>query len=133
MREAVVWYFAAQFSRLAEVKALVEEARMAGVEVNSRWLNQYSTSGYAGGPGEGIKFAERDLEDIEVADALLFFAEDPTIGIPRGGRHVEFGYALALDKRIEVVGPKENVFHLLSRTVHWPDFKSWLASKSGGC
>jgi hypothetical protein len=29
----------------------------------------------------------------------------------RGGRHVEFGYAMALGKRLIVVGHRENLFH----------------------
>lgn len=43
----------------------------------------------------------------------------------RGGRHVEFGMALALGKRVIVVGPRENVFHLLPEVevhVNWNDF-----------
>jgi nucleoside 2-deoxyribosyltransferase len=28
-----------------------------------------------------------------------------------GGRHVEFGYALAKGKRVVVIGERENVFH----------------------
>jgi len=68
-----------------------------------------------------------DLEDIETADALLFFAEDPLVGIPRGGRHVEFGYGLARGKYIDVVGPRENVFHYVSPLVrHWDTFEFYL-------
>ena len=41
----------------------------------------------------------------------------------RGGRHVEFGIALARSKRLIVVGHRENVFHWL----HMVEFYSeWL-------
>lgn len=83
---------------------------------------------YAGG-SDGKLFAGRDLEDIAAADGFLFFAEDPQIGIPRGGRHVEFGLALALAKVVEVIGPSENIFHLLPDVVHFASFEDWLAVK----
>lgn len=83
-----------------------------GHEVTSRWLEEDTplnhsmedvTSDYA------AKSARYDLEDIDEADAVLFFSE--SVLTPRGGRHVEFGYALAKDKWIYVIGPAENIFH----------------------
>jgi len=44
---------------------------------------------------------------------LLFFSEPPDSHSKRGGRHVEFGLALAWGKRLMIVGPRENVFHCL--------------------
>ena len=124
------WYFAAQFNRLTDIAQYAERARDAGLTVNSRWLTQAAGLGYSGGSeGAGAMFAARDLEDIKTADGLLFFAEDPVIGIPRGGRHVEFGVALALGKKIEVCGPKENVFHLLPNITHYKTFEGWLEAK----
>ena len=130
------WYFAAQFGRLLEIRAYVVQSRAAdvGVHVTSRWLDQDPTSGYAGGSNEaGAEFARRDLTDIDAADNFLLFSEDPAIPTLRGGRHVEFGYALAKGKRIEVVGPKENIFHLLlPDAAFFPTFAAWLESKKGG-
>ena len=121
------WYFAAQFGRLAEVAALATKARTTGLEVTSRWLEQDPLSRYAGGSDEaGSRFAVRDLDDIRDAQGFLFFAEDPTVLTPRGGRHVEFGYAIALGKCTDVVGPKENVFHLLHQVKHYSTFEEWL-------
>jgi nucleoside 2-deoxyribosyltransferase len=124
------WYFAGQFARLAELAGYAAKARLAGLTVTSRWLSQDPVSGYAGGSSEiGREFAERDLEDITAADGLLFFAEDPAIGIPRGGRHVEFGFALAIGKALEVVGSSENVFHMLEDVAHYLTFEEWLTAK----
>jgi hypothetical protein len=36
-----------------------------------------------------------------------------TGGGGKGGRHVEFGLAVAAGKRLVVIGPRENVFHCL--------------------
>jgi hypothetical protein len=108
----------------------VSARALADLIVTSRWLNQNPSSGYAGGSADtGRGFAERDLEDIMAADGFLFFAEDPAVGIPRGGRHVEFGVAIATSKIMEVVGPMENVFHLLENVKHFPTFDAWLQSK----
>jgi hypothetical protein len=40
----------------------------------------------------------------------------------RGGRHVEFGYALGIRKRVILVGPRQHVFHCLPEVEHYP---SW--------
>jgi nucleoside 2-deoxyribosyltransferase len=112
-------YLAAQFRRREELAGHVPAFEAAGHEVTSRWLGQDTP---ADGkmtnhePETNVRFAEHDLEDVDAADALVFFAEDPLIGIPRGGRHVEFGWALASGKKIAVVGPRENVFHWLLPT-----------------
>ena len=48
----------------------------------------------------------------------------------RGGRHVEFGMGWAWGKRLIVVGPRENVFHLLPTVEQfdsWPDALAALA------
>ena len=93
----------------------------AGLECTSTWLDE------AEKPDTQLhevyeqtleKYAECDLEDVERADALVLFAVPPTDApIPRAGRHVEFGYALALQIPIIVVGCKENIFHYLKRRV----------------
>ena len=121
------WYFAGQFSRLEELAGYAEQARAAGLTITSHWLEQDPSLGYAGRSNEaGRGFAERDLVDIAAADGFLFFAEDPTVGIPRGGGHVEFGVALATGKTIEVIGSRENIFHLLPGIAHYHTFDAWL-------
>lgn len=47
--------------------------------------------------------------------------------ISRGGRHVEFGMALALAKRCIVIGPRENVFHLLPQVEQYDSWEQYLA------
>ena len=55
--------------------------------------------------------AEMDRDDVLRADALVLFTEEGERS--NGGRHVEFGLALATGKSIIVVGPKEHLFHRL--------------------
>ena len=126
-------YLAAQFARREELAGYANRLRMAGYEPTSRWLDQST-------PSDGkmsnhlrednIRFAMQDLCDLDRADALLFFSEDPLVGIPRGARHVEFGYHLRAGLPIAVVGPRENVFHwMLPDAAFYADFDAFMASK----
>jgi nucleoside 2-deoxyribosyltransferase len=70
--------------------------------------------------------ARQDLQDVDDADVLIFFSEAAVAA--RGGRHVEFGYALAKSHRtgypVYVVGPVENIFHRLPGVevfATWPE------------
>ena len=54
-------------------------------------------------------------------------------GVPStsGGLHAEFGMALALRKRLILVGPRENIFHTLPQVEHregWPQLVMALAA-----
>src|SRR4029079_13196343 len=82
----------------------------AGHEVTSRWIE--------GGRGDDPELvaAIEDVGDLERADCLVTFTERPERNVAwaaRGGRHVEFGIALATGKRLCIVGPRENIFHHL--------------------
>ena len=109
-------YLASRYSRKNEISKLVPVFGAHGISVGSRWLHEAESpdcklSDFSSEFCREV--AEVDLEDIEMCDAMVFFSEDPLIGTPRGGRHVEFGYALALRKEIYTVGLLENVFHYL--------------------
>jgi hypothetical protein len=66
-----------------------------------------------------------ELEDVDtihtnaeaVADRVAAIA-----GRNRGGRHVEYGMALASKKYVVIVGPAENVFHSLPQV---PRYATW--------
>jgi hypothetical protein len=99
----------------------------AGIEITSRWLQEKEPLNSQMGQHTDAFYLETatdDIEDIDRADAVLFFSEDPLVGLPRGGRHVEFGYALGTRKSIAVIGPKENVFHYLKGEFNILHFKS---------
>lgn len=109
-------YLAARYVRKAELVHYAAVLRHLGHVCSPRWL--YSEHDLpAGAPPEaGLQFALEDWQDIQAADCVISFTEAPspdTPGRARGGRHVEFGIAVALRKRVLVVGWRENVFHYL--------------------
>jgi hypothetical protein len=108
-------YLAARYSRRCEIALKADYLKGYGLEVTSEWLKEPTVIDPNGttDPGWWGTHALHDLADIEAADCLVLFAESPEDSYPRGGRHVEFGYALGIGKRVIVVGPKENIFHAL--------------------
>ncbi len=132
------FYIAARFDRLDEINIYANQLRERGYIVDCRWLqglHQLHPGAHlldtpAGFPNvsEGITmaarpFAEDDVQDIVASDALVLFSEPPDSHSKRGGRHVEFGIALGLGKRLIVVGPRENVFHCLPQVER---FATWV-------
>jgi len=104
-------YLAARFDRSGEMLNVAGALSGAGHFITSRWIH-----GRQNAPD--LVSAVEDIEDLSEADCLVSFTERPTEGVSwaaRGGRHVEFGVALAMGKRLCVVGPRENIFHHLPR------------------
>ena len=104
-----------------------EELSALGIEVTSTWLDEPypPNTQLLDVPHDlNIKYAQADVRDIAEADTFVFFSVPSTRATLRGGRHVEFGMALALGKNIVIVGPKENIFHHLptKRLVHVGDW-----------
>lgn len=62
---------------------------------------------------DGPDSAQKDLDDIAAADALVLLHPEEWHQKGTGGRHVEFGYALALGKKIILLGQRTNNFHRL--------------------
>jgi nucleoside 2-deoxyribosyltransferase len=122
-------YLAAQYARRDELRNYVKPLSDVGIEVTSRWLDEKEPllTDMGEKPREWyVETANIDIGDIDRADMVIFFAEDPTVGIKRGGRHVEFGYAWAMRKHIAVIGPKENVFHYLKRVEHFDSLETFI-------
>jgi len=145
-------YLAARYSRREEICEYRSQLQEMGYTVQARWLNgghQISNNGTPiGENGESLvedgstnvaaselrgKFAQDDWEDVTNAELVINFTETPRSNHSRGGRHVEFGIALARGARVIVVGHRENIFHWLpSVEFHetWESAKSILADKS---
>lgn len=65
-----------------------------------------------------------DLEDISSANVFIMFTWVPN---QRGGRHVEMGYALGLNKPMVIIGPLENnPFQFLSQIRQYDSWKEFL-------
>jgi hypothetical protein len=132
LEETVRVYLAARYSRKKEIKALIPVLLEHNILTTSRWLQEeFSETATLNefSPTFCRWTAGIDLDDIDNSDTVVFFSEDPTIGTPRGGRHVEFGYALARGKRMIVIGGEENIFHYLPEVVHYPDVQTFLESE----
>jgi hypothetical protein len=101
-------YIASRYDRRFEMLGVTGVLMRAGHDVTSRWIE---------GRGEGPEAeAHEDVADVLRANCVVSFTEEPAAGVPwsaRGGRHVEFGLALATGKRLCIVGPRENIFHYL--------------------
>ena len=133
----MIIYLASRYDRLVEMNGYADRLRQAGHVISSRWLDgthqlhpgieHLSTGGFTedsdGVPMAALPFGKDDVADIKASDTLVFFAERPESHSKRGGRHVEFGIALALGKRIMVVGPRENIFHCLPQIERYASFE----------
>lgn len=120
-------YLAARYSRRAELCRYREQLESLGFLVTSRWLNgnhQISDDGLSAEARreERERFATEDFHDLRSAAICISFTEAPRSSNSRGGRHVEFGIAVAIGSRCMVVGPRENVFHCLPCVEH---FGTW--------
>lgn len=107
-------YLASRYARREELCYYRKLLEAAGHEVTSRWLD--STPLEEQELSEGIEskirhFLSEDISDIKFSDLVVCFTEYPSDSYSRGGRHVEFGLALAWGKRLAVVGPLENLFY----------------------
>jgi hypothetical protein len=121
-------YLAAAYERGPEMRVYRDALHALGHEVTSRWIDQKQGQEAAGAPelvddpGAYARFALKDIADLRAAETVISF----TGGGGRGGRHVELGLAIALGKRLVVVGPREHVFHTLADIEWYPDWPSYL-------
>jgi hypothetical protein len=117
-------YLAARYSRREELRRYAEAIESAGGMVTAGWLySDNELADLAADPAATAASARRDLADVLRADLCISFTEEPRSSRPgRGGRHVEFGAALAQGLRLAVVGPEEHLFHGLPEVAR---FESW--------
>lgn len=137
-----VVYLAARYDRKAELLPYVEQLTAAGIDCTSRWITEepdLETIPERGRQQHLIKWSLNDAADVAEADTLVFFSEElgedgdflfhddegnlwtPAVWA-RGGRHVEFGMAIAFGLRVIVIGPRMNIFHHLPQV---DVFESW--------
>lgn len=126
------FYLAARFSRIDEMLGVRDVLEALGHKVTSRWINGAHKA--AEDDAEAMRrFALEDIIDIANADTVLLFTEEPRSTPNRGGRHVEFGYAMALPNVTTIViGPYENAFTTLAdqRFDNWSRFVMWITRET---
>lgn len=126
-------YLAARYSRYKEMQAYAVDLERAGYTVTSRWIqgaHRVEDGELSGEAAEEkrIQFAQEDFDDLLNADCCISFTEPPRSSNSRGGRHVEFGIALAMNKLVIVVGTRENVFHCLPQVRFYSTWVEALAA-----
>ena len=119
-------YLASRYSRAPQLRQVRDELETMGHTITSRWIDgghELTKDGSTQAAHlERSRFATEDWEDMMAADWVISFTEEPRKTNTRGGRHVEFGGAIAFNKRCMVVGWRENVFHCLPQIEF---FKNW--------
>lgn len=127
-------YLASRYSRASQLRELREELHRMGYRVTSRWIDgghELTKEGSTQAEHiEQMRFAEEDWQDMLAADVVASITEEPRKTTTRGGRHVEFGGALALGKRLVVIGHRENVFHCLPQVEFYENHWDWLRTWS---
>ena len=139
-------YLAGRYSRIDELNLYATQLREFEFIIDCQWLkgsHQLSDEALTvenateTTPIEGKLFALEDFNDVCHADWVICFTEKPHSGHSRGGRHVEMGLALAWNKRVTVVGPRENIFCCLPQIQHYSNFNELLhnlkSSKNDNC
>lgn len=113
-------YLASRFENQHEMRQWKVALEAIGIEVTSRWISGEHNNILP------IVAATQDLRDLDDADFILFHNPKELHGHGRGGRHVEYGYALAKSKGIIIVGEHENVFNSIYSAIV-PTFEDALA------
>jgi len=120
-------YLAARFETRATLRPVRDALWKMGHEVVSTWIDETVKPA---GMDQSIfwkKLAIKDLAEIKSADLLVL---DTHVGSERGGKEVEFGFALGgfQSKQVFIVGPIRNVFHELCdrRFETWWQFLSYI-------
>jgi nucleoside 2-deoxyribosyltransferase len=127
-------YLASRFSRRHECHALAKLLQMRGHTITSRWVKPgddhvipTGTSDQAA-DSERRRFAMEDVDDVLACDWMISLMEEPRSN-SRGGRHIEFGIALGLGKRLSIIGPRETVFHHLDHIEQFDTVEAFLKSE----
>src|SRR5262249_15597475 len=100
-------YLAAHYERAAEMRGIRDILTDLGYRVTSRWIDQKEQDEALGekelteNPEQGTRFALIDIDDITAADTMVHFT-----GAGRGGRHTEFGIAIAMNMTLVIVGAR---------------------------
>jgi hypothetical protein len=112
-------YLASNYSTHPLMREVAKGLKAHGHEITGTWIEGTHDSWPA------VDCAEVDLRDLDAADAIMLFSGNPARSRSRGGKNVEFGYALAKGKLLFLVGEPVNVFHYLPNVVRratWQDF-----------
>lgn len=100
-------YLAAQFKEQALMREWRNKLTATGHTITSSWLDVNESTETTQAAIEAVK----DLREIKEAHCIISHTLKRGDLFTGGGRHIEYGYALALDKLMINVGGIESVFH----------------------
>ncbi len=112
-------YLASAYKRRKEIAHDAALIRHEGLRVVSTWhdapydITPEAELTYA----QRARLAQRDRDDLERAAVLVIYGDAPGEYAGSGGKFVEFGYALALDLHIVIIGHRESVYACLPSVV----------------
>ena len=125
-------YIASFFDTRERLRPYKDRLWKQGHEVVSSWLDEQAKPGGMDTSTFWKKLAIKDIAEVESADCVILDTLDVT---PRGGREVEFGYALGghQSKFTYIVGPVRNVFHTLAdrQFDDWDALLAYLEAHNG--
>ena len=124
------FYFSARYSRLPELQAYAQELEALGHVVTSRWISDENENFDLelldpSNRNRATAHLSNSLGDLTTADAVICFTEQPRTAT-LGGRHVELGVAIAMDKRVFIIGPTENIFYILAEDSQFDSFDRFV-------
>lgn len=122
-------YIAAPYPWRERADALRLLIEAQGDIVTSRWVYQHEDEK---DPRSQENYAIKDLEDVDSAHTLVLMTGYRGDSSWTGGRHVEFGWALAREKRCWVLGPRESVFHHLPQVIQFDETSDLLGYLRNG-
>ncbi|HSJ76636.1 MAG TPA: hypothetical protein VK899_10760 [Gemmatimonadales bacterium] len=129
------YYFASRYSdhpRMRDYRAQLLAAQ-PGSEVTSRWIDigrgelvhSYTQQTLREDTAQIWALAgQSDVDDLYAADVVVSFGHQDGGG--KGGRHVEFGMAMAWGKRLVLIGTREHLFHTAPQVEHYDTFDDFM-------
>lgn len=111
-------YLASRWSRRNELRTYAGALRSLGHQVTARWLYEHERTD---DPKLLKEYALHDMADITHSDTFVYFAPAGQ----HGGSRVELGFALALRKRVFLIGEPDGQFSYLDEVMSFADWNSF--------
>jgi hypothetical protein len=128
------FYLASIFRDRPRMLDVTTDLVLLGHRVTARWIHHPPDVQPMDSRYDLHEKAVEDLDDVDKAKGLILFTDDVDGHKGGGGRHVEFGFALAKGKQLYVVGPVTSVFHHLKvickRTDTWSEMLAYIKEKT---
>ena len=127
-------YLISRYGRIEEMQAIAADLTELGHDVCSSWVKGEHKALDNKATFEQLqRWCNIDIKDLEQASLIIAFTEQPGNSHARGGRHVEYGYALAFAQNaphhvwLHVVGHRENMHYCAPEIVFW---NTWEALRA---